>query len=105
MISQLEVSVFHRPLERWEEADLQELIDEAVPEGVTLDYKQAQEVLSAKSRREAAKDVSAFANTMGGRIIIGLTEDEREGRNVPCNFAPLTDDTLKDRLLDVLHSC
>lgn len=43
-------------------------------EAEDLDYKQAHCTSEAKSREELAKDVAAFANHMGGVIIIGMAE-------------------------------
>ncbi|MET7717241.1 ATP-binding protein [Streptomyces sp. NPDC005407] len=43
-------------------------------EAEDLDYKQAHYTSEAKSREELAKDVAAFANHMGGVIIIGMAE-------------------------------
>lgn len=54
--------------------DLQELIDNEIPEDLHLDYK-ASEALSTKKKSEIAKDVSSFANSDGGQIIYGIVED------------------------------
>ncbi|MFF7206237.1 ATP-binding protein [Streptomyces sp. NPDC008141] len=43
-------------------------------EAEDLDYKQAHCTSEAKSREELAKDVAAFANHVGGVIIIGMAE-------------------------------
>jgi predicted HTH transcriptional regulator len=55
--------------------DLQNLIDEALPESLTLDYK-ASPALNKTSdgRTELVKDVTAFANSAGGQIIYGIPE-------------------------------
>jgi hypothetical protein len=64
-----------RPLDEWTEADLQALIDGDVQESLTLDYKRSDALARTnESRSEIAKDVSAFANSVGGRIVYGIEE-------------------------------
>lgn len=66
-----------RPLSEWTETDLQALIDDDVQESLTLEYKRSAALdLSSPARDELAKDVSAFANSAGGRIVYGI--DERD---------------------------
>lgn len=59
------------------EADLDELITIQVPEGLRIDYKQALYDNTDAEKREALKDISAFANAFGGHLIIGI--EERNG--------------------------
>ncbi len=56
-------------------ADLQRLIDEGLPESLTLDYK-ASPALNKNNdgRAELVKDVTAFANSAGGQIVYGVHE-------------------------------
>jgi hypothetical protein len=56
------------------EADLQALIDSNVPEGRDLDYKVATYGGTDEAKREFLADVSSFANTSGGHLIIGMEE-------------------------------
>ncbi|MGY3239959.1 putative HTH transcriptional regulator [Bradyrhizobium sp. USDA 4448] len=58
-------------------ADLQRLVDEALEESLTLDYK-ASAALSrdGKAPDELCKDVTALANSAGGQIIYGIEEDK-----------------------------
>ena len=62
--------------------DLQRLIDEKLPESLTLDYK-ASPALNKNSggRAELVKDVTAFANSAGGQIIYGIPEKKTEFRS------------------------
>src|SRR5208337_3128842 len=55
--------------------DLQRLIDEGLPESLTLDYK-ASPALNKNNdgRAELVKDVTAFANSAGGQIVYGVHE-------------------------------
>jgi len=57
------------------QADLQELIDAQVPEGLRIEYKQANYGNTDAEKRELLKDVSAFSNTSGGHLVIGIEEN------------------------------
>ena len=57
-------------------AAIQSLIDNQVPESEVLDYKRDCYGNSDKDKRELLKDVSSFANSRGGHIIIGIDENE-----------------------------
>jgi hypothetical protein len=56
------------------EADLAELVTMQVPEGLRLDYKCTLYGNSDAEKREALKDISAFANAFGGHLILGIEE-------------------------------
>jgi len=56
------------------EQDLQELVEAQVPEGLRLDFKLTQYGNSDSDKRELLKDISAFANTQGGHLLIGVEE-------------------------------
>ena len=58
------------------EDDLQELVTAQVPEGLRLDYKLKEYGSKDKDKLELNKDVSAFANSSGGHLVIGLEETE-----------------------------
>ncbi len=72
-------------------ADLQRLVDDDIPESLTLDYKASPALAKdGSSRNELCKDVSAFANSAGGQIIYGIVEkkDDKparvdEGSDIP----------------------
>ncbi len=53
--------------------ELNRLISDRIQESLHLDYK-ASDALQKKKRDEIAKDVSAMANSDGGKIIYGITE-------------------------------
>ncbi|CCO08484.1 helix-turn-helix domain-containing protein [Desulforamulus hydrothermalis] len=71
------INPFGKPLEQLEEADLDKLIEEDIPEGLYVEYKE-------DFPRHLAKIVASFANTFGGWLIIGA--DARNPRNVPTSF-------------------
>ena len=55
-------------------ADLEELVAAQVPEGLRLEYKRELYGDSDKSKREFLKDITAFANSHGGHLILGIEE-------------------------------
>jgi len=60
------------------------LVDDQVEEGPRLDYKEIQTLDQPNDRREVAKDVSSFANELGGTILYGVPEDRTaDGRPIP----------------------
>lgn len=59
--------------------DLQSLIDNEVPEGKRIEYKQELPGNSDSEKKEFLSDVSSFANTLGGHIIYGIIEDRSHG--------------------------
>jgi len=53
-------------------ADLEALRENQVAEGILIDYKRDVYGDTDHDKREFLKDVSSFANTAGGHIIIGM---------------------------------
>ena len=92
------------PVADWDRSTLQGLIDEKVEESYRLDYKRLLSLETPAQRAEAAKDVSSFANTSGGRLVIGMVEEKQDGLNVQVSLQPFTDPSIKDRLVDALYS-
>ncbi len=68
------------------EQNLLDQIAAGVPEGVLLDYKKELYGGGDSDVKEFLKDVSSFANTAGGHLVIGV--DEAAG--VPTGISPLT---------------
>jgi hypothetical protein len=73
------------------QADLEHLISDSVEESLTLDYKAADSLGKTDGKkREITKDVSAFANSAGGRIIYGIKEyDDPNRRHLPERLDPV----------------
>ncbi|MGH9195057.1 MAG: AlbA family DNA-binding domain-containing protein [Acidimicrobiia bacterium] len=61
----------------WELADIERLIGDRVQESLVLDYK-ASAALSKDSKAitDLSKDVSAFANSEGGTLVYGVSQDD-----------------------------
>jgi len=69
------MSLFTKPLSQLETADLQELVKEKAVENVRLEFKS-----QIPSKEDTLKNVSSFANTFGGFMVIGATADSTDGR-------------------------
>lgn len=60
------------------EADLQRLVDEAIEESITLEYKASPALARGNDEiKELCKDVSAMANAAGGQIVYGIVENKQ----------------------------
>lgn len=75
--------------------DLQKLIDNKIKESLKLDYKS-----ELGENKEIAKDVSAFANTLGGTIIYGINEED----GAPVSFNWIESKGVKERIESVIMS-
>lgn len=60
------------------DAWVRRLVDERVQEGPSLDYKQTVHLGTNSQRFEAAKDISSFANEVGGTLVYGIPEDRTD---------------------------
>src|SRR6266480_1020852 len=58
-------------------------IQERMPESDSLDYKAALNIRNRQDRIELAKDISSFANGLGGTLLYGVPEREENGVPVP----------------------
>jgi predicted HTH transcriptional regulator len=76
----------HLPLDQVRQRHLQSLIDAKAAETVTIEYKRETYGGNYDARAEFLADVSSFANTSGGDLVIGI--DAKDG--VPIAFTPLT---------------
>jgi hypothetical protein len=56
------------------EADLNDLIQAGVPEGLFIEYKRDPYGNGDSDKKEALKDITSFANSAGGHLLIGMEE-------------------------------
>lgn len=73
------------PSHEWTEEYIQGLIDAELEESIKLDYKACDALEKTEGKkREISKDVSAFANSLGGEIIYGVKEyDDVAKKHLP----------------------
>lgn len=86
------------------EADLQGLVDQEENESRTLDYKEMI-TLSGDATTSFRKDVTAFANSNGGDIVVGIRDVEGRPAEL-CGFEidNMTEEQYVMRLTDILQS-
>jgi predicted HTH transcriptional regulator len=97
--------MFRQNLEGITEQDLHLFVQNQTPESLTVEFKGELNLDRREDKAEAAKDVSAMANTAGGRIFYGLAEETLpDGSKVAGTLNPLTDGAIDSRLEDVLLS-
>lgn len=75
----------HIPLDQINKAQLQNLIDGRAAETQIIEYKRDPYGDADKDRAEFLADISSFANTTGGDIVVGMAAT----KGVPTDFAPL----------------
>jgi hypothetical protein len=75
----------HLSLEQIDQSQLQRLIDEPVSESRDIEYKRDTYGNADRDHGEYLADVSSFANTAGGEIIIGMIAQA----GIPTGFNPL----------------
>lgn len=76
-------AVLECSLQELEWAALERLISDKVPEDLSLDYKAVLQPATEDGRFELGKDVAAFANAVGGLIIVGISESN----HLPSGFS------------------
>lgn len=72
-----------KPLNQIAYADIDQFVQEKWPEGKSVDYKRDPYGNRDEDKKELLKDVSSFANTQGGDILIGVDEDEGVPVGIP----------------------
>ena len=74
--------------------DVQALINDAIEEGPTIEYKTKLSV-----NKEIAKDVAAFANSHGGTIVYGVMTKDR----IPTDLTWISEEHAEERIRNVLE--
>lgn len=98
------------PFKKFNESDLVALVENKVPEGTRLDYKQTLELEGEPKKHEFRKDIVGFANSAGGAIIYGVSEERDEnGKNtgLPGEIVGLPDEVLtnvEERITHLVRS-
>lgn len=95
---------FNKKIEEIQIEDIQSLIDNAVGESRSLDYKQELHIDTDRDKKEFLADVSSFANSVGGDIIFGVEEDNID--KIPTNICGIpyeNDDKLIRRIEDLIR--
>ncbi|MBL8779164.1 MAG: ATP-binding protein [Acidimicrobiales bacterium] len=85
------------------EADLDSLVDAAIPEGQRLEYKKELHLEQRVQRREALKDLTGMANGGGGTVVFGIGETD-QAPPVAGEVSPLEDAALVGRLEDIVQA-
>ena len=74
----------------WDEAAVQQLIDDETEESLILEYKSAGSLgKQERKKTEITKDVSAMANSDGGILIYGVKEHDEGGQRGTCLSASI----------------
>jgi len=69
------MSIFTKPLPQVDASDLQELVHDRAVENLRLEFK-----LEVPDKDETLKKLSAFANTLGGLMVVGAKASGKDGR-------------------------
>jgi hypothetical protein len=101
--------MLNKNLEEIKLEDLRQLIADGVPEGKTIEYKRdfyrlanSDEKDRVKQHEEMLKDISSFANTLGGDLIIGIEDTDGKPIKV-CGFDTTTVSPNVDKLKLRIH--
>ena len=83
------------------ETDLKRLVTDQIRESLTLDYKASAALgRSDKQRDELCKDVTAFANSAGGQIVIGVEENKHVPSRVDDGAEPTITKEWVEQVID-----
>lgn len=69
--------MINKPFEEITIEDIKNLKESSVAEGKTIEYKEKVDIKTVGGKKEFLGDVSSFANTIGGDLIIGIKEKKR----------------------------
>lgn len=78
--------------------DINNLIDSKIPENLYIDYKSEISISKDADKKEFLADISAFANTYGGTIFVGI----KEQKGVPVEIIGIKTDNI-DNLIQTIE--
>ena len=93
--------MIYKQLDKITVSDLQTLLDNAVCESKTIEYKSELKIDTGDDRKEFLADVTSFANADGGDILFGIKEDSSS--NLPCEISGIEIGT-EDELIRKIES-
>lgn len=100
-------NVFHKPLKDLRESDIQQLIENGVPESRTLEYKERLPGTTDGEKKEYLRDISSFANASGGVLVFGVATKREGDTRIPERITGLPglnpDETIR-RLGDTMRT-
>jgi predicted HTH transcriptional regulator len=88
------MTINRNDIEEITDADLRELKDNEVGEGILHEYKLDLYGTSDADKKEFLKDASSFANTAGGHIVVGVKEDQ----GLPIDFPGISTNPDEEKL-------
>jgi hypothetical protein len=97
------MALINRQLNMIAYRDIEEFVSEQWPESKTIDYKKESYGSKDDDKKELLKDVTSFANTQGGDIVIGIEESEGLPIGIP-GFSTIDIDKEKLRLSQIINS-
>lgn len=86
-----------------EKKDLEELLRLKIKEGQAVEYKRRPWGRNDREKLEMLKDVTGFANASGGRIFVGIGEDEKDTPNAILGILEAPEE--RERILSLCLSC
>lgn len=86
------------------QADLQELVDDQVREGLRLEYKQELPGKGDDAMKEFLKDVTGLANAEGGDLLFGIEEGRDDLRGVAVSITGLDPELGEDEQIRRLEN-
>lgn len=88
--------MFNKNIDEITAKDLEDLIENGVMEGKTIEYKKELNCSKDSDKKEFLADVSSFANAVGGYLIFGIEEDRETG--LPKSLCGLKVDNIDEEI-------
>jgi len=94
-------SFFKKEADKIEYSDIESFVSQRIEESLNLDYKN---IADYNKPNELAKDISAFANSAGGLVILGVEEDASDPtriypKAITWGDSSLSKETLENHLI------